>query len=214
MITLYCESNRYNEKSIKDWSSDGFSNLNLKHADIRKSIGNKEIWLNDINFNNSNNNLTLNFYVKPTFLNKIDPVKNKVIKSVETITKTGNTTTSKFRPYYIVKVQFTNIKEIKDKWNELNRFKKISIIDDMIDNWYNVKFWSNDLSFLYQGTWKILNELDSSIYPFPSLPDSGKWKKLHGNSGVHLTKHLYFIFKLIPYYVEEIIKYLNGKFVK
>lgn len=79
----------------------------------------------------------------------------------------------------------------------------------------DVRFYSDDPSFLWQGCWEGLDNHDMSIFKFNDIKGKGIWDDRHMRSGgiqnkeVHLTKHLAQIVNTIGAYVSEISQKLK-----
>ena len=79
----------------------------------------------------------------------------------------------------------------------------------------DVRFYSNDPSFYWQGSWEGLDKNDLSIYKFNGPKGDGVWDSRHANSGglmnseIHLTKHLAQIVRTIDGYISQIAQKLT-----
>lgn len=86
-------------------------------------------------------------------------------------------------------------------------------IKDCIHN-CDVKFYSDDPSFYWQGTFEDLDKEGLSIYKFPGEKGSGYWRDKHAASGglqnpnIRLTKHLAQVVDEIDSYITEIAQNL------
>lgn len=78
----------------------------------------------------------------------------------------------------------------------------------------DVKFYSDDPSFYWQGVWEGLDKHGLSIYKFTGEKGSGEWNTKHaasgglGNPEIHLTKHLAQIVNEIDSYTKKIAQNL------
>lgn len=78
----------------------------------------------------------------------------------------------------------------------------------------DVRFYSDDPSFYWQGCWEGLDKNNLSIYKFTGEKGSGEWNAKHAASGgisnpeIHLTKHLAQIVNEIDSYVKQIAQNL------
>lgn len=78
----------------------------------------------------------------------------------------------------------------------------------------DVKFYSDDPSFYWQGCWEGLDKNNLSIYKFTGEKGDGIWHAKHaasgglGNPEIHLTKHLAQIVTEIDSYVKQIAQNL------
>lgn len=209
------------EVSVKDLQNFGFSPLNKKHYNIRLKYGNTEIKILNVFINISNKSILLDFYVKPTFLGRKN-MDGKVVKDIKYINRYGVVNSSKFRKYYNIKILYYDLNEffieLKEMVYEYDKDEIRKWLRDRLYKilyfWDSIKIWANDLSFLMQGTWKILDGMGMSLYKFPvGLIDKGIWLRRHDNAGLHLTKHLIGVFDLLRknlgFIINKIIKYLN-----
>lgn len=79
----------------------------------------------------------------------------------------------------------------------------------------DVRFYSSDPSFYWQGAWEGLDKNGLSIYKFTGEPGSGVWDERHSLSGglanpsIHLTKHLAQIVNTIDAYISSISQVLQ-----
>jgi len=209
------------EISLKNWQKYGFSNSNYKHYNIRLKHGNTEIKILNIYYSKKKKNLLLEFYVKPTFLNRNVYGTNYVQRDVEYIDNTGRVKSSKYRKYYNVRLLYEDTRKLEyelektkfiTKYSDMRK-KRRQIVKEFLADHPFLKIWASDLSFLFQGSWHLLDKLNSSIYKFPkNLKDKGIWLKRHGNFGLHLTKHLIGVFELVLKSVNEIDKILEKNY--
>jgi hypothetical protein len=78
----------------------------------------------------------------------------------------------------------------------------------------DVKFYSDDPSFDWQGCWEGLAKHDLSIYKFTGEKGKGIWDEKHAASGglqnqeIHLTKHLSQVVNEIDSYIKQIAQNL------
>ena len=78
----------------------------------------------------------------------------------------------------------------------------------------DVKFYSDDPSFYWQGCWEGLAKHDLSIYKFTGEKGKGIWDEKHAASGglqnqeIHLTKHLSQVVNEIDSYIKQIAQNL------
>lgn len=80
----------------------------------------------------------------------------------------------------------------------------------------DVKFYSDDPSWFFQGAWEDCDKEGLSIYKFPGPNGKGIWRQKHQLSGgmtgdAHLTKHLTQVVDTIDDYIREISQKLNIK---
>jgi len=77
----------------------------------------------------------------------------------------------------------------------------------------DVKFYSDDPSWFYQGGWEACDKENLSIYKFPGPAGKGIWTARHKASGgltgdAHLTKHLSQVVNEIDSYIKQIAQNL------
>ena len=79
----------------------------------------------------------------------------------------------------------------------------------------DVKFYSDDPSYYWQGAWEGLDKNGMSIYKFTGEKGNGVWDEKHNLSGgitnpqVHLTKHLAQVVNEIDTYIRQIAQNLR-----
>lgn len=178
LIQKFRERRMLNEFSIPDWLKNGISDRNKKFYDERKKNYNVSEFLRST-YNRKKSTITLYFRITPTF--------SGGKKTVKLTKKNGDWREGK---YYTLQVQFVDVNSLisPKEWMNLSKKYRIEIVHDIIDG-MDVRYHSNDASFLWQGTWKRLWGIDSSIHKFPDKPDKGIWGARHGNQDIYLTKH-------------------------
>lgn len=154
------------------------SNLTDKHYNIRMKH-NYDYKLYSIILINEKD-LRFTFHAIPTFRNR----KSR-----------PNTYNSKSNTYYTLQVQFLKINEVVDIDNILDNKLSKDDVKNIIKK-CDVQFYSDDISFYYQGFWEDLAKNHLSIYPFKGVSGKGIWRDIHGSSGglvnseIRVTKHL------------------------
>ena len=190
----------------------GISALTTKHYKIRKSVGNTGSYYDDSEIDNKGN-LLVHYKVKPTFIGKENQKTGKKIDSVKVIDTKGNVHDGKKE--YEIDVMFEGFRKLiqtKSDWKELTPKEKMTMIKWVIDN-ADVKFFSSSLDFLFQGRWKALSDIDSSIYKFPNLPDKGIWDDKHDKSSF-ISKHILEVIQTLKWNVDLIVKDIDKKQLK
>lgn len=95
---------------------------------------------------------------------------------------------------------------------------KYSVLEQMLRNIVHkcdVRFYSDDPSFLWQGVWEGLSNNDMSIFKFTGTKGDGVWDDRHMETGgltnreVHLTKHLTQIVSQINEFVPKMAQRLE-----
>jgi len=96
---------------------------------------------------------------------------------------------------YTLSVRFYDVKGLlPPSWGKANQRARVNALETIMDQ-CDVKFYSSDDSFFYQGAWEQLDSMGLSIYQFPGPRGKGIWKDIHRGSGglsggAYLTKHL------------------------
>lgn len=77
----------------------------------------------------------------------------------------------------------------------------------------DVKMYSDDPSWYFQGAWESCDKEGLSIYKFPGPKGTGEWDARHKASGgltgdAHITKHLAQVITYIDTYIRDIAKNL------
>lgn len=77
----------------------------------------------------------------------------------------------------------------------------------------DVKFYSDDPSWFYQGGWEACDKEGLSIYKFPGPNGTGVWANRHKSSGgvngnAYITKHLAQVVNEIDSYIKQIAQNL------
>lgn len=175
------------QKSIRSLKEDStlpylkkyaVSNLTDKHYNIRMKH-NYDYKLYSIILINEKD-LRFTFHAIPTFRNR----KSK-----------PNTYNSKSNTYYTLQVQFLKVNEVVSIDNLLDNKLSKDDVKNIIKK-CDVQFYSDDISFYYQGFWEDLDKNHLSIYPFKGVKGKGIWRDIHSSSGglanseIRVTKHL------------------------
>lgn len=188
------------EKTISDLYKSGslVSGLTQKALTKRINSGNSGIELDSVTINIKKKFMELVFYVEST---------------------TGNTefiaATDLKQPkdgYYTVAVRFYDIdKYITKNYTSLPVGTQSQLLQQVF-NFCDVKFYSDDLSYYYQGIWEDNEREDLAIYKFPGPAGSGVWHNRHAVSGgtsdtnSRLTKHIAQVVQELNSMIPEIIK--------
>lgn len=107
-------------------------------------------------------------------------------------------------------------KYIKDDLSKV-KFSVVEKTLNKIIKYCDVKFYSDDPSFLYQGCWEGLYKQDLSIFKFNQPTGKGVWDDRHFKSGglqnnqIHLTKHIAQIIQSFRAYISRIAQVLEIK---
>ncbi len=202
------------EFTITDFQANGFSDLNLKWYKDRQEQGNTKVEYWKTTYNVSTGNLTIYYKVTPTYIGIPNPHKNnEIATSVTIISKAGEERKGKFYTFWI---QFQGIGELignKVEWQGLSKKERIELVRDIIDS-NDVKLFDNTMAYKWQGTWKILNDLDATIFPFPNFPDKNEWNGSKKHNGIHLDKHYKGIFETLKVNADKISQSITDEFDK
>lgn len=115
--------------------------------------------------------------------------------------------------HYSVVIEFLDALKFYQNVNSLDVNSKKQAVQQIISS-CDVKLYSDDPSFYYQGFWEDLAKVNMSIYPFPGPAGTGKWADIHYGSGglknskVRVTKHIAQLAKEINNYVDYIVQKL------
>lgn len=179
------------EITIKDLQKNAVSNITKKSYDKRVTSQNNFVSLESVSF--VQNDLRLTF-------------------SVESSEGDGNFIDNKYtKPpagFYTVMIQF--IDSNKYLTNTINNESAQKALDQIFLN-CDVKLFSDDPSFYWQGFWESLDDLDMAIFPFTGKPGDGQWTERHNNSGnllignIRVTKHIKQILDELFVFKDQII---------
>lgn len=171
------------EKNLNYYKTSGVSNITKRGYKQRKEAPiDPSFRLSQIKFVQGKH-LRLSFWGKPS---------QKDVKPLRNNAKTKHRANN-----YTVEIEFENIEEILDietledlEVSEIQ--KKLQEIFDKCD----LKFYSDDPSFYYQGFWETLDKVNSAIYPFEGPQGDTTWETRHTVSGglidskYRITKHI------------------------
>ena len=188
------------EKTISDLYKSGslVSGLTQKALTKRINSGNSGIELDSVTINIKKKFMELIFYVESTTGNTEFIAATDLKQS-----KDG---------YYTVAVRFYDIdKYITKNYTSLPVGTQSQLLQQVF-NFCDVKFYSDDLSYYYQGIWEDNEREDLAIYKFPGPAGSGVWHNRHAMSGgtsdtnSRLTKHIAQVVQELNSMIPEIIK--------
>ena len=163
------------EFTVSDFKANT-SSRSKKALKDRKKSGKSGFTLTAANW--KKDNILLKFDVVPTDKS-----------SVKIMGKSGNFSKGK---KYKVEIQFVDVEKVignkEDFLKSKDKEKKIKKLIKKGD----VKVWSNDLSFYWQGHAEQAGKFDYNIYPFPKNGVVGDdiWIDRHDNSVPSVTKHI------------------------
>ena len=209
------------EMSMRDWKAHGLSDRNRRFLSIRKSAGTNKNELKTISWDKGN--LKMYFEITPTYKGKKDPYTKKVQSSFLNYDKKGNQYKGS---HYDAIIEMANLGPELEDWEELTPQEKNRKVMKIFNTWEDIKFYCSCPAFLTQGSWKRLgDDLDSSVYPMPPLPDTGYWElgtvpnknghilgkdKAHDNGGFYLCKHLAGLLEQVKFLSKEVQIYLDS----
>ena len=194
---------KFLEANIDYLSQTAVSDLTKKWYDLRMSEGEIDIKLNSANYNTRNNYLELIFFAKSTY-------GNTSFIAATDLPEAPN-------GWYTLAMRFYGVKPILGKVKELqalgyqeieNRLKKAI-------HGCDVKFYSDDPSFFYQGMWEDLDHEKMAIYKFTGPKGKGIWRGIHqaagglSNPNIRITKHFAQIISEVDTYIPQISQNLK-----
>lgn len=118
--------------------------------------------------------------------------------------------TSSYNNHYSIIIEFIDAKRFLDQ----NPTNKATAVQQIISS-CDVKLYSDDPSFYYQGFWEDLQKVDMSIYPFPGPSGNDYWTNIHFGSGnlanphIRVTKHIAQLSREIENYINYIVQRLG-----
>lgn len=185
-----------NEITLRDLNTNGVSNITYKAYNDRMKSDNNLALLDSVTFANNGEDVRCTFSVEGS---------SPSIQNDYTDYKPG---------FYTVMIQF--IGGVKYFSNALNRESISNAWDQMVQN-CDIKVFSDDPSFYYQGFWEDLDNLNMTIFPYNGPNSDGIWTERHGTSGgnlvipeIRVTKHLKQIMDHIWDYKEQVISLVSS----
>lgn len=174
------------EAKLPELQTGGVSNLTRNFLDLRHSQGDFNIVFNNAEYNKRENYFEVVFLAHTTF------GATDYIDYGGSVQK-PNVNNGK---YYTLVLRFTKVKQVGFDKNILS--KSFTEIEDLIRkaiSYCDVRFYSDDPSWFYQGGWEIADKNNASVYKFPGPAGKGIWAARHKASGglrgdIYLTKHL------------------------
>lgn len=182
--------------TIPDLKKNSISSLNKKFLKLRRSEGESGSTLMGARRDKESDSVFLVYSIAPTY-----------DKEVLNYSSDG---AAYMDSKYIAEIEFLNASNYigdQDTFKSFKPSEQGKLVLDMIDK-AEIKLWSSDPSFIYQGAMETLDDLDTSIYPLWSKKGHGIWNQRHG-SEFHLTKHLLEILNQIKFLYTDIAKALR-----
>lgn len=185
---------------LSDIKTNAISDLNKKFLNLRRTDGKSGSYFKDANWIESDDSVYLVFHVNPTY-----------DKTVTNYSPSGNEYKDN---KYIVQVQFEEVSKVlgdKETFKSFTPKEQGELVLQMI-NECEIKLWSSDPSFVFQGAFEAMSDLGASIYPmWGPRHSTGIWAQRHGTE-IHETKHISEILEIIPALYQDIsIKLRNLK---
>lgn len=186
------------EKTLSDLRGKATSNLTQQYLDVRKERGRTKIFLKSATINIKKDFMELIFNAASTF-GATDFIAATDLQQA----KDG---------YYTLAIRFYNIRSyITKDFMSLPTGTKQQAIGQIFNN-CELKLYSDDPSYYYQGYWQDNEKEDMAIYKFPGPAGDDVWHNRHAQSGglanpnVRLTKHLSQLVNDLDKYISEIAR--------
>lgn len=201
-----------NEHKLNYFLNNGYSNLTKKHYEIRLTKDYTYSLRKIISVKDQG--LRLYFSVRPTFSDgkkssRVGNLRPTQIYDVQIQFNKASKFLEKYQPEKdddleeipLHEVYLLGKKDVKKFWEEV------------VDN-CDLRFYSNDPSFYWQGFWEDLSNQRAAIKPFKGKRGTGRWRKIHQDSGnltngkLRVTKHIAQILLDLDIYEDRILKLL------
>ena len=183
--------------TIDDLKSNAASSLNKKFLNLRKSDGASGSILTDVKWDEETDTITLDWQITPTYSQSV----TNYTPELESYTDNK----------YLAQIQFVDVSKFlgkKETYKEFTPSEQSNLVSDMIKNG-EIKVWSSDPSFYFQGAFESMSDLDASIYDFPGPASKNHiWAKRHGTD-IHVSKHILEILKAISFNASNVSKRLR-----
>ena len=189
------------EATLDTLTQTAVSNLTQKHLNKRETEGESRIDVAKSTWYQNKNFYEAIFYAKSSFGSTQYIAASNI----------GNNTPN---GYYTVVIRFYNCNSqspdfLPSDFETLQHSKLQEILRNVVHN-CDAKFYSDDMSFYFQGVWEDLYDSDMSIYKFTGKKGKGQWRDIHASSGgltnpkVRLTKHIAQIIRDIDQYIPQL----------
>lgn len=185
------------EYTVSDFKKQGVSDLTKKHYKIRQKAGNTGVTLESLIWDETEDSLLLQFFVIPTFENKIKTVDFK-----------GNFSEDN---HYETEVMFENASQYlgtREEFLYLSNGEQINKIREMVKE-ADVRLYSNSPVFYWQGHAETAAENGYNIYDFIGTKGTGKWQARHGDKKLELSKHLIGTLDIVSFISDDIAKMIR-----
>lgn len=189
------------EATLDTLTQSAISNFTKKHLNKRETEGESQIDLASATWHTRKDFLELVFYAKSSF----GDTQYIAADNISNNTPNG---------YYTVVVRFYKVSlQSPDfqpsDFDTLTHSKLREIITNVVHN-CDAKFYSDDMSFYWQGVWEDLYNNNMSIFKFTGKKGKGVWRDIHAASGglanpqIRLTKHIAQVVRDIDTYITKI----------
>ena len=198
---------KFLEMKMPELLNGGISNLTQKWYDLRQEEGETEIVLNNALYHRggiigkNQDFLELTFFAKSTYGG------TSFVAAVDTPQAPNG--------YYVLVLRFYDAKQFLTKDVLRGGYKDIEAALYSIFQSCDVRLYSDDPSWFYQGGWEAADKHDVSIFKFTGPNGTGVWDAKHAASGgltnppIHITKHLAQVMMELKSYIPEIAQNLK-----
>lgn len=194
------------EATLDSLTQTAISNFTQKHLDKRENEGDSRIDVAKSTWNSKQKYYEAIFYAKSSF-------------GAEDFIGAEGLGVDTPNGYYTVVIRFYNPETQLGQWNlsnlpQLKHSEVLSILSKVVHN-CDAKFYSDDASFYWQGTWEDLDSQGLSIFKFTGEKGKGVWRDIHSSSGglsnpkIRLTKHIAQIIRDIDLYLPKLEQILQ-----
>lgn len=209
------------EIKLPDIRTQATSNLTAKHLDIRYD--------NNYHYTVAYAFVQLPGSIAKRIMRSLRGAQNKpwtltVLYDVDSTFDDGvslpnNVIPAEAHKYHVI-VQFQDIMKAEQasglKWKQFLKYKpqeQQRLIQATI-NTCDVKLYSDDPSYQFQGSWESLTKAGAALYPYRGPAGKGVWKARHQASGglhtdFHVTKHIAQISEQIGNDWQAIVQQIN-----
>lgn len=181
---------RFNEATLLDIAESGISNMTKYWMDDRYEFD-SYLTLHTAVYSMRDDFLELTFWANATYGDEHNQIEYDVVSSPTNA--------------YVVIMRFYKVSSVLGFFNKgffrpeklkKTSFKKVEDVIYEIIQRCEIRFYSNDPSFYYQGVWEDLERENMAIYRFIGPKGKGIWHDKHVQSGglrnpnIHVTKHI------------------------
>ena len=200
---------KFLELNLGQFTDGGVSNLTKKWLDLRNKEGETEITLNNALYHKggiigkNQDFLELTFFAKSTYGGE------SFVAAVDTPQAPNG--------YYVLVLRFYDAKQFLTADTLQKGYKDLEASIAKVLHSCEVRLYSDDPSWFYQGGWEAADKKDASIFKFTGPKGTGVWDARHQASGglsnppIHITKHLAQVMMTIDSYIPQIAQNLQVK---